>query len=127
MYKKKPKKFKRILVAFFATACVFSSMSAINAGAVTHSLTYTNISSSKVSVILSASSNTTLVISPLRCTRKNGYNYSYVTDTNSTGNGTSIYAGVTPGSGWTLVASDTGDYTRYSYGSSGYLYSYYWS
>lgn len=119
-------KIKRIGVTLMATACALSSAAAISASAVTHSLEYTNITSSKVSVILRASSNTTLVISPLQCRTKSGSNYSYVKDTNSTGNGTSIYAGVTPGSGWTLVASSTYDYTKYSYGSSGYLYSYYW-
>lgn len=100
--------------------------SAISASAAT-GLTYSSITSSKVAVALTNSTYTTLIINPLQCRTKSGSDYSYVRDTNSSGNGTSIGAVVKPGTGWTLVASSTYDYTKYKRGSGTvYSYDYYW-
>lgn len=110
-----------------AVVCALSSTAAICANAATpHSIEYTTISSQKVSVILSTNSKTTLVINPLQCRANSGSDYTNVKSTNSTGNGTSLYAGVVPGSGWKLVSSATYDYTKYKVGSDDYKYSYYW-
>lgn len=125
--KTKKIKVRRTVITIMAAVCAISSFSAISASAYTHSLEYTAKGSTKVSVILRSSGYTNLIISPLQCRTKNGSNYSYVRDTNSTGNGTSIYAGVTPGTGWKLVASSTYDYTKYKVGTgSTYSMDYYW-
>lgn len=129
MLTKKYVNIKRVVAIALVLVCFVSTAMTISvSAATTHSLSYNEINSSKVYVTLRASSNTTLIINPLQCRTKSGSDYSYVRDTNNTGNGTSIGAIVTPGTGWTLVASETYDYTKYKVGSgSTYSYSYYWS
>lgn len=129
MLTKKYVNIKRVVAIALVLVCFVSTAMTISvSAATTHTLKYNTISSSKVYVTLSASSNTTLIINPLQCRTKSGSDYSYVRDTNNTGSGTSIGAIVTPGTGWTLVASETYDYTKYKVGSGfTYGYSYYWS
>mgnify|MGYP003289677563 CR=1 FL=1 len=119
---------KRVVAVALVLACIISiSMTLTVSAATTHSLSYNEINSSKVYVTLRASSNTILIINPLQCRTKSGSDYSYVRDTNNTGSGTSIGAIVTPGTGWTLVQSNTYNYTKYKVGSgSEYSIDYYW-
>ena len=124
--KQKVSKIKRATLTALAVVCAFSSAAAISANAASTTINFTSKNSSKVSCILSCSEPTSLVISPLQCRARNGNNYQNYRDTNSTGRGTSIYAGVVPGSGWILVSSATYDYVKYSVNSNPYSTYYYW-
>ncbi len=124
--KQKVSKIKRVTLTALAVVCAFSSVAAISANAASTTINFTSKNSSKVSCILSSSEPTSLVISPLQCRAKKGSEYKNVTDTNSTGRGTSIYASVVPGSGWILVASEEFDYVRYATGSNPYSIHRYW-
>lgn len=124
--KQKVSKIKRATLTALAVVCAFSSAAAISANAASTTINFTSKNSSKVSCILSCSEPTSLVISPLQCRAKKGSEYKNVTDTNSTGRGTSIYASVVPGSGWRLVSSATYDYVKYSVNSNAYSTYYYW-
>ncbi len=124
--KQKVSKIKKVTLTALAVVCAFSSAAAISANAASTTINFTSKNSSKVSCILSSSEPTSLAISPLQCRAEKGGSYMNVTDTNSTGRGTSIYAGVVPGSGWRLVASDRYDFVKYSVNSNPYSTYYYW-
>ena len=124
--KQKVSKIKRATLTALAVVCAFSSAAAISANAASTTINFTSKNSSKVSCILSCSEPTSLAISPLQCRAYDGKEYKSYRDTNSTGRGTSIYAGVVPGSGWRLVSSATYDYVKYSVNSNPYSTYYYW-
>ncbi len=123
---KKYKLMKCIIAMLLCILMLFAYCTSVFA--LTYNLTFTNKNSSKVSAILSSSSNTTLVISKLQCYQKNSSTgkYSTVKASNSTGNGTSIYAGVTPSSNCSLVKSAEYDFISYSVASTYYHTDYYW-
>ena len=124
--KQKVSKIKRATLTALAVVCEFSSAAAISENAASTTINFTSKNSSKVSCILSCPEPTSLAISPLQCRAYDGKEYKSYRDTNSTGRGTSIYAGVVPGSGWRLVASDRYDFVKYSVNSNPYSTYYYW-
>lgn len=115
--KRKFSKIKRAIITTAAMLCALSVCTAINAYAASVEVTAT---SSKVSVILTNSSPTTLVVNPVSCREKHTQTgaLNTVKDNNGVGNSTSVAAVIRPHTGYKFINAGI-QYNYYTYSVDG--------